>query len=296
MGKDLYALLQHIHKIPTPPPTNNPQYTTEKYRSILVVHLSKINSINEFSHDVREIFIPVDDDSNIHKPSSAPSSLSSPSSQKSSLNFILNEEERGESSEIQNWDNVDPDSLINLPSDELQRKQNEACLFIANKIIRLYESTLTDQIKSEILRRRQFNNLILLLEYYEKLEVFCNLHLVRDKGKTVKSQATKMIVRLSRPSEGESAKIKGNMITQMIGQSIRIRRLLKIAANNYNIFYAFPDLQPQLFLPKKLSVANFERFLKLVKTGELPSVEEGKQLYNEYKEEAKKKRIENFNF
>src|SRR3954470_8648759 len=78
---------------------------------------------NEFSHDVREIFIPVDDDSNIHKPSSAPSSLSSPSSQKSSLNFILNEEERGESSEIQNWDNVDPDSLINLPSDELQRKQ-----------------------------------------------------------------------------------------------------------------------------------------------------------------------------
>jgi hypothetical protein len=257
--------------------------------------LSKINSIKEFSLDVRDIFIPVGDDS-------APSSLSSP--QKSPPNFILNEEERGESSEIQtrsssfkiNWDNVEPGSLIHLPIDELQRKQNEACIFIAKRIIGLYESTLEDQIKTEILRRRQFNNYILLLEYYKKLKVFCNLHLVRAKGKTIKSQATKMIVRLSKPSESEPARIKGNAITQMIGQGIRIRRLLEIAANNYNILYAFPDLQPQLFLPKKLSVANYERFLKLVKTGELPSVEEGKQLYKEYKKEAKKKRTEKFNF
>src|SRR5581483_2386614 len=162
-------------------------------------------------------------------------------------------------------------------------------------IIKLYNSTLGDQIKSEILRRRQFNNLILLLEYYEKLEVFCNLHLVRTRGKTVKSQASKMVVKLSK-SLDESAGIKGNTITQMIGQGKRIRRLLEIAANNYNIFYAFPDLQPQFFLLKKLNVVNYERWLKLVETGELPSVENGKQLYIEYKEEAKKKRTEKFYF
>jgi hypothetical protein len=48
----------------------------------------------------------------------------------------LNEEEYGESSEIQthsssfkiNWNNVEPGSLIHLPIDELQRKQNEACI------------------------------------------------------------------------------------------------------------------------------------------------------------------------
>src|SRR5271170_8013443 len=48
MGKDLHDLLQNIDKISTPPPTNNSQYTTNKYRSLLVTHLSKINSVNEF--------------------------------------------------------------------------------------------------------------------------------------------------------------------------------------------------------------------------------------------------------
>ncbi|CAG8477557.1 1351_t:CDS:2 [Rhizophagus irregularis] len=31
--------------------------------------------------------------------------------------LLLENKERGESSEIQNWDNVEPDSIINLPSD-----------------------------------------------------------------------------------------------------------------------------------------------------------------------------------
>src|SRR5271154_1567193 len=332
MGKDLHDLLQNINKIPTPPPTNNPQYTTNKYRSLLITHLSKINSVNEFVH-CHEIFMPVNSDSSIPIESSNVNKLSfvssipSSSSQKSSINFIINEEkhvessydtdlmalsdyeipisnvERGESSEMRecdkspaDWDSVDPSSLVNLPDEELKRRQQEACLFIANKIINIYESTLKDQIKTEILRRCQFNKLILLLEYYEKLEVFCNLHLVRTKGDTVKAQAYKTIVKSSRLSEDQPPRIKGNEITQMVAQGVRIRRLLEISSNNYNIFYAFPDLRPQFFLSKKLNVVNFERWLKLVETGELPSVEEGEQLHNEYKEKAKKIRIENFNF
>jgi len=195
--------------------------------------------------------------------------------------------ESGESSDQQTWDKVDPNSLINLPTQEFEIRQQEACLYITNKIINIYEETLENQVQSEILRRRHFVNLILLLEYYKKLEIFCNLNLIRTKENTIKSQATMMIVKLSKPSENESPRIKAKEITVIIRQAVRMRRLLKIASNNNNIFYAFPDLRPQLFLPKTLSVINYERWLNLVETGELLSFEKGEQLYNEYKEKRK---------
>ena len=297
IGQDLFALLKNINKLPTPPPTNNPKYTTEKYRQILIHYLSKISSVNEFDLNLREIFMTVP----FQPLPSLPSSLSSPSqplpslpssssfsqplpslsSQKSSLGFIMNEEYE------------DPSLLISLPINELITKQNQVCTFISNEIVNIYETTLKNQVQSEILRRCQFNNLILILEYYEKLEIFCNIHLVRTKGKTVKSQAAKMIAKSSKSSEEQPPRIKVNEITIIISQATRIRRLLKIASNDYNIFYAFPDLRPQLFLPKKLSVVNFERWLNLVETGELPSIEKGEQLYNEYKE---KRRVEREKF
>src|ERR1700722_10447073 len=325
MGKDLHILLQNINKIPTPPPSNNPQHSTNEYRSIIVTHLSNIDSVDEFSN-CREIFIPVEsyssipiELSNVNKPSSASSILPSPSqkhsatsslSQKLWLNVILNEEKHVESSydpmildnEIPvergevDWDNVDPVTLLELSDEERTKKQEEACLFITNRIINIYESTIEDQIKTEVLRRFQFKKLILLLEYYEKLEAYCNLNLKRAKGDTIKAQAFKIIVKSSKPSEDQPPRIKGNELTVMTGQALRMRRLLNVVSKNYNIFYAFPDLEPQFFLPKKLSVVNYERWLKLVETGELPSVEKGKQLHNEYKEMIKKMRMEKFKF
>src|ERR1700722_6728007 len=323
MGKDLHILLQNINKIPTPPPSNNPQHSTNEYQSILVTHLSNIDSVDEFSN-CREIFIPVEsyssipiELSNVNKPSSASSILPSPSqkhsatsslSQKSWLDVILNKEKYVESSydtdpmDLDNergeadWDSVDPVTLLDLPDEERTKKQEEACLFITNRIINIYESTLNDQIETEILRRLQFRKLILLLEYYEKLEAYCNLNLKQAKGDTIKAQASKIIIKSSKPSEDQPPQIKGNELTVMTGQALRMRRLLNVASKNYNIFYAFPDLEPQFFLPKKLSVVNYERWLKLVETGELPSVEKGKQLHNEYKEMIKKMRMEKFKF
>lgn len=275
MGQDLNVILQNIHKLPTPPPTNNPQYTTNKYRSILINHLTKIENVDKFELNIREIFIPVDE-----------SSASASTSSKSSINYILNEGD---------MESVDPDTLINLPIEDFEKKQTEVCEFFTNKIINIYETTVKDQIQSELLRRGQFNNLILLLKYYEKLEVFCNLHLLRGKGKTVKAQAIKMIVKSSKPSKENPPQIKSREITVVLSQAARMRRLLDLAKNNYNIFYAFPDLHPQFFLPKKLNVVNFERWLKLVETGKLPSAEIGEKLYNEYKVEIKKRRLENLN-
>src|SRR5438045_3887263 len=85
MRNYLYVILKNISKLPTPPPTNNSQYSTNKYRSILVNHLTNIENVSKFALTIREIFIPVDESST----SSIPSS-STPSSSKSSINFIMN--------------------------------------------------------------------------------------------------------------------------------------------------------------------------------------------------------------
>ena len=111
----------------------------------------------------------------------------------------------------------------------------------------------------------------------------------------MKTQAIKMIVRSSKPSKDKPPHIKNREMTVVLSQAARIRRLLNLAKNDYNIFYAFPDLHSQFFLSKKLNVVNYKRWLKLVETGVLLSVETGKKLYNEYKEEIKKRRLENLN-
>src|SRR3984957_19830587 len=141
MGKDLHILLQNINKIPTPPPSNNPQHSANEYRSILITHLSKIDSVDKFTN-CREIFIPVEsyssipiESSNVNKPSSASSILPSPSqkhsatsslSQESWLDVILNKEKHVESSydtdpmDLDNergeadWDSVNPVTLLDL--------------------------------------------------------------------------------------------------------------------------------------------------------------------------------------
>ncbi len=150
--------------------------------------------------------------------------------------------------------------------------------------------SLTDQISSEIIRRRQFRHLILFLNYYEKLEIICSLHKKRSKGLTIKNQAIAMIVRLSKPSPKETALINHKTATKLLKKAKRIKRLLNIASNNYNIFDAFPDLEPELFSAKKINVINFERWIRLIETGNLISVDEGCQLYEDYKASEKEKR------
>lgn len=316
MGQDLHILLQNINKIPTPPPTNNDHYINkEKYREVLVNHLSTINSVDEFSNDTnhKDIFVPV-----------------YPSTRKSSLSFILNEEEEEEKEEESKDDDQEmrniyhaiyehqinivpgdpvinrnviaelnnssyPSSLLKMSLEDFTNKKQMACTILTNIILRIYDLSLNDYISNEIIRRRNFRHLILFLDYYERLEVYCSLHKERKKGQTIKSQATKMIVKSSKPSREETPRIKSTAISTILNKASRVRRLLKIASNNLNIIDAFPDLDPYLFTAKKIGVVNFERWLELVRTNKLVSFEEGKQLYNDFKTELKRKRTENLN-
>jgi hypothetical protein len=104
-----------------------------------------------------------------------------------------------------------------------------------------------------------------------------------------------MIVRLSKPAKDQAPKIYAQTISKLIKGALRVRRLLELSNNNYNIIDAFPDLQPNFFTATGMSVVNYERWLVLVKTNTIISVKEGEILYNKYKALSKKKRLEGLN-
>jgi len=101
-----------------------------------------------------------------------------------------------------------------------------------------------------------------------------------------------MIVKLSKPSKQDPPRIKNTTISTILNKALRIKRLLEIASGNYNIIDTFPDLDPYLFTAKKMGVVNFERWLKLVKTGNTITFEEGRQLYENFKVEIRRQRGE----
>jgi len=87
--------------------------------------------------------------------------------------------------------------------------------------------------------------------------------------------------------------LKKQTLSKLIRGGSRIRRLLEISNNNFNILDAFPDLQPNFFTSTSMNVINFERWLILVKKNIIISAKEGKDLYRKYKDSNKKFRLEN---
>ena len=126
-------------------------------------------------------------------------------------------------------------------------------------IINLYNLSIEEYMSTEIMRRHQFQYYLLILECYEKLQTFCYNNSQRKKSITIKSQAIKMIV----DSAGEI--LKKQTLSKLIRGGSRIRSLLEISNNNFNILDAFPDLQPNFFTSTSMNVINFERWLILVK-------------------------------
>src|SRR6266498_2853353 len=279
MGCDLHFLLKHINKLLSPPPTDNIHVLSseEDYRKALINHLKSIKNADDFI-DNENVFVPVNP----------------PSSRERSLSFILNEEEENGDQRMRdnsnydifehqiniNLDNPiinrdvvakinDPSSLLTLPTDEFESQKKVACTIITNIIIRIYDTSLKDQLSNEIIRRRNFRHHVLFHDYYEKLSIYCNLLKVRPKGRTIKSQVIEMIVRSSKPTSQDPPRITNATILTVLNKAFRIKRLLAIASNNYNIVDAFLDLGSYFFTAKKMDVVNFERWLELVKTGEL---------------------------
>jgi len=84
------------------------------------------------------------------------------------------------------------------------------------------------------------------------------------------------------------------MVSKLIKGAVRIKRLLEISNNDYNILDTFSDLKIEFFTTTSMSAINYERWLKLVQSDKIIFFEEGKILYKKHKASSKKKRIEQF--
>ena len=101
-----------------------------------------------------------------------------------------------------------------------------------------------------------------------------------------------MIVRSSKPTSQDPPRITNAAISTVLNKAFRIKRLLAIASNNYNIVDAFSDLGSYFFTAKKMGVVNFERWLELVRIGELITFKKGKQKHKISKVIINRKRAE----
>ena len=268
MGKSLYLLLQNIHKLPSSPPTRNPNIIkkSEKYREILIHHLEKIDDISKFNISSEE-FLPI--------------------------NFNDTKEKQLFSTNVDQVPKcINETELLKLSNQDFESKKEEIIKNLANHIILIYNEISNVPVVLDIARRKKYRYFLLILECYHKIEIYCNLYKKRIRGRTIKSQAKKWIINCSKTAN-ESQKLNDANLSLIIKGAVRIKRLVEIAQENLAILDAFDDLETKFFTTTFMNVVNFERWLKLVETNTMIFLEEGQSLYEKYKAEVKKERLEN---
>ncbi|PKC59010.1 hypothetical protein RhiirA1_470077, partial [Rhizophagus irregularis] len=255
MGESLFTLLQHIHKLPTPPPIADTLQICDhdQYRVVLLRHLSRINNVNEFCNS--SIFLTNDGGkSSQHLLSyilDGNTTLKENNAQTAGhlLSYILNnDQEESLVSTSSYWTKELGESSKNsyntgamiyyYDSKEHETEIKAACSKLSKNIFNIYETSLEQEKR--------------ILKYI--------MNGIKDK--------------------------------QLKLTAKRIERLLNLANNNYNIFDAFPDLNITFFSANRMNTYNYERWLILVQTNNLVSADEGRRLYKEYKEKCKKERYE----
>jgi hypothetical protein len=161
--------------------------------------------------------------------------------------------------------------------------KEEAIKKLSYQIGKIYNKIIEEYLEEEMKRRNKFRFYVNILEVKRRIEVYCSLYKIRNKGETIRNQATKKIL-------SYNPNISSKDFKDIIRAAKRIESLIKVAAgNNYNIVDAFPNLYINFF-KSTISVHNYECWLKLVETGREISEEEGKSIYLLKKEQENKAR------
>ena len=150
---------------------------------------------------------------------------------------------------------------------------------------------LEQEIQADYMRRDQFCYCLKILEHFQTLETYFKIYHEWNKGQTIKTNVIRSIIK-SGKGHNQHLKLTGSKLKLIIQRAKRMERLLNLANNNYNIFDAFPDFNTTFFSAKRMNTYNYERWLILVQTNNLVSADEGRRLYEEYKEKCKKVRYE----
>ncbi|CAB5395991.1 unnamed protein product [Rhizophagus irregularis] len=264
MGESLFTLLQHIHKLPTPPPIADTLQICDhdQYRVVLLRHLSRINNVNEFCNS--SIFLTNDGVS-----TSSHWTKELGESSKNSYNT---------GAMIYYYDSVVAVHLINLilsdllfrgrfyiitttPSEERETEIKAACSKLSKNIFDIYETSL-EKSTSRLYEKRSISLLSKNITTFSNSKTYFKIYHERNKGQTIKTNVIRSIIKSGGNGHLE---LTGNKLKLIIQRAKRIERLLNLANNNYNIFDAFPDLNITFFSANRMNTYNYERWLILVK-------------------------------
>ena len=84
------------------------------------------------------------------------------------------------------------------------------------------------------------------------------------------------------------------MVSKLIKGAVRIKRLLEISNNDYNILDTFLDLKIEFFTTTSMSAINYERWLKLVQSIRLFFLRKEKFYIRSIKLQVRRKEWNNF--
>jgi hypothetical protein len=228
LGQLLHNLLLHITKLPIPPPTMNPVKfeNPDLYNQILLRKLER--GLVDFSDD--DNFLNVDE--------------------YSGMDDYRSKESEEIVSEVDLLKNNEDETRFNFLKEEAIKK-------LSYQIGKIYNKIIEEYLEEEMKRRNKFRFYVNILEVKRRIEVYCSLYKMRNKGETIRNQATKKIL-------SYNPNISSKDFKDIIRAAKRIESLIKVAAgNNYNIVDAFPNLYINFF-KSTISVHNYECWLKLV--------------------------------
>ena len=284
MGTNLHRLLSSLHKLPYPAPTRNPEFFTDvkSYNEALLRNLeSSTGTNNELLLGASKRFLKV--------PGFSSSSTTSATSASGSLANMWQSEDNDV--EFLDIPNVIPEVfLLKLSEKEFTESKELAIKTLALQIVKIYNKVLKDCVMEEVSRRLRLRYYVSILNIYQKIEIYCSLHKLRKKGETIKNQALKQIVMYSKQSHDLPPIFFIGDFKKILKAAKRIERLIAISNNNWRIVDAFPNLDVDFFKSTSINVGSYEHFLKLVETGQLISIEDGNQLYHNFKFEQNRQR------
>jgi hypothetical protein len=251
MGQLLHCLFLQINKVPNPAPMMNISKfdNPEVYNRTL---LRKLEKDVDLSND--------DDFLNVNEFSSL--------GQKDCTAGII----------------LEVDLLKTNEESDFEAQKEEAIRKLSHKIGEIYDEIVEIHVEEEIKRRKRFRFYVDILSIYRKIEIYCCLYKSRSKGKTIKNQTTKKIIKYCNNTHVTAKELK-----TILRAARRIENLLKIANNNWSIIDAFPNVTINFFR-STINVHHYEIWLKIVETGKIISDEEGKSIYLSKKQEEIKSR------
>ncbi len=274
VGKDLYTLLQHYHKVPSVPPKRDDSIFTrsDDYRAALLQHLKEINDASEFNN-FREALVIKLNSYDDNTTSDSADSIKNKFAETSPIKDVSVE-------------SITPTQLLALKGKEKEFEFEfiKITRNICSHISDLINGELQEESNKEVSRRKILRFHVNLYCSLIKLEGYCALNTKFKQGQNQKKMAKRLI-------EKYCTNISKPKLDLMIKRASRMFLLLNLSKFDWRIMDCFEELTASFFISAMKVTGNFFIWLNLVKSGVLVGYDQANLFHTNGKEELKQAKL-----